>query len=289
MLRLLPENHDRAAAVLEIVVQETRRVGLGSNRSALLRVAQAVHELWELKDTDDDLGKAPRSGAVRRSPSGDCCVDHPVPQSYLAEKLLSLGKEDHRVPYISNLLHQYGFFCLITPEEKDRLVDAGLAETMPAKWNRIDRYARYSEVGIRMGDDRIYSRDEFQRLLSGPAAEFYVYRLRTPANKVFYIGKGEQLRALSHEKELYRKCFRTHTNWKKLNKIAQVLRAGKSIGYELESWHVDETQAFLREDELIVMAERANPWILCNSNGRRWAGKPNRHLVALRAEHGLEN
>ncbi len=262
MLRLLPENHDRAAAVLEIVVQETHRVGLGSNRSALLRVAQAVHELWELKDTDDDLGKAPRSGAVRRSPSGDCCVDHPVPQSYLA---------------------------LITPEEKDRLVDAGLAETMPAKWNRIDRYARYSEVGIRMGDDRIYSRDEFQHLLSGPAAEFYVYRLRTPANKVFYIGKGEQLRALSHEKELYRKCFRTHTNWKKLNKIAQVLRAGKSIGYELESWHVDETQAFLREDELIVMAERANPWILCNSNGRRWAGKPNRHLVALRAEHGLEN
>jgi len=235
-----------------------------------------------------DLSKAPRSLAARRSASADWCVDHPVPQPHLARELLRLRREDHRVPYISNLLHHYGVFCLITPEEKSRLVDAGLAEAMPANWNGIDRYVRYYEAGICMGEDRIYSRAEFHRLLSEPAADFYVYQLRTPAHKVFYIGKGEKMRALSHETELYRRSFRTHTNWKKLNRIAQVLRLGKSIGYELESWHVDETQAFLREDELICLAERANPWLLCNSNGQRWAGRPSRHLIALRAEHGLQ-
>ena len=57
--------------------------------------------------------------------------------------------------------------------------------------------------------------------------------------------------------------------------------------YEIESWHFDERQAYLREDELILMAEREHPWILAKSNGRRWAGKPGRELRELRKAHGL--
>ncbi|MBE0540858.1 MAG: GIY-YIG nuclease family protein [Verrucomicrobia bacterium] len=287
MLRLPPENRELANAVLDVVIRQRSRVATDGERAVVSRIAEAVHQIWELRKMEHNVNKAPKSLALRNLTAGHHCVDHPVPQSHLAQKLLSLPQEDLRAPYISNLLHQYGFFCLITTEEQSCLTKAGLAEQMPIDWNGIDRYARYSKVGICLGEDCIYTRDEFQQLLEKPAASFYVYRLRTPDNKVFYIGKGEGFRAFSHEKELYKKSFRTHTNWKKLNKIAEIIRAGKAIGYEIESWHFDETQAFLREEELILMAERANPWLLCNSNGRRWAGKPNQHLTALRVERGF--
>lgn len=134
----------------------------------------------------------------------------------------------------------------------------------------------------------MFNFEEVRVLLSDPPAPFYVYQLRSPTGKVFYIGKGERFRALSHEKELLKSYYPTHTNWKKLNKIAQIVHSEKRVIYEIESWHMDETQAFLREDELIIMAEHENPWLLANSNGRRWAGKPNRQLCELRSRRGLD-
>lgn len=280
MLRLPPANFDRASAVLEILTHEKST----TRDNSVPRIMAAVHDLWELPNVLHDVTKAPRSVRLRSAPNEAGVIDHPVPASHFARMLLSLPSEDLRAPYISTLLHQFGFFCLISRDEPDRLSMAGLAETMPPDWNGLDRYARYASVGICVGEPDVYSQEAFHNLLRAPSNAFYVYRLRTPSDKIFYIGKGEGLRALCHEKELRQKSFRTHTNWKKLNKIADILHSGKGIGYELESWHADETQAFLREDELILMAERENPWLLCNSNGRRWGGKPNSSFSALRTE-----
>lgn len=285
MLRIPPENCKQAAIVLEIVRRERR--GIPTDTDSIARLSAAIHTTWELRGDDDPHELGPKSVALRRSASLKGVIDHPVPPSHLAKILLSMPKEDCRIPYISNLLHKFAFFCLITPEEKLRLAQAGIADIMPTSWNGIDRYTRYSAVGISMGEEEAFEGEELRKILSCPPAPFYVYRLRTPTGKVFYIGKGETFRALSHEKELFRRSYRTHTNWKKLNKIAQIVYAGNKVVYEIESWHVDETQAFLREDELILMAERENPWSLANSNGRRWAGKPSRQLCELRMTHGL--
>ncbi len=286
MLRISPENHEQAAKILEIVRRE--RCGDSAEADSIRRLSDAIHKTWELCSTDDPHERGPKSAALRKATSIDGTIDHPVPPSHLAKMLLSMPKEDYRIPYVSNLLHKFAFFCFISPEENMRLAQAGITNTMPTSWNGIDRYARYAEVGISMGEVEMFNGEELRELLSDPPAPFYVYRLRTPTGKVFYIGKGDTFRALSHEKEIFSRYYRTHTNWKKLNKIAQISHSGKELIYEIESWHIDETQAYLREDELILMAERENPWILANSNGSRWAGKPSRQLCELRKGRGLD-
>lgn len=133
----------------------------------------------------------------------------------------------------------------------------------------------------------ILTKEQIQEVLRNPQASYYIYRLWTPSKKVFYIGKGYKMRALSHEKEIYKEYYRVHTNWKKLNKIASVLNSEKQIGYDVESWHETEESAYQREEHLIMLAERDNPYILCNSNGARARGKANKHLIEIRAKHNL--
>lgn len=286
MLRISPENHEQAARILEVVRRERR--GGSADADSVARLSEAIHGTWELCGSDDPCERGPKSAALRKAASLEGVIDHPVPASHLAKMLLSMPNEDYRIPFFSNLLHKFAFFCFISLEEKRRLAQAGIADTMPASWNGIDRFARYAEVGISMGEAETFKGEELQKILSNPPAPFYIYRLRTPTGKVFYIGKGEMFRALSHEKEIFSRSYRTHTNWKKLNKIAQIICSGKEVVYEIESWHIEETQAYLREDELILVAERENPWILANSNGRRWAGKPSRQLCELRKGRGLD-
>lgn len=131
------------------------------------------------------------------------------------------------------------------------------------------------------------TKEQIQEVLRAPQAPYYIYRLWTPSNKVFYIGKGFKMRALCHEKEIYKPYYRSHTNWKKLNKIASILLSGGNISYDIESWHEEEESAFRREDRLIMLAERENAHILCNSNGQRSRGKPGRQLIELRTRLGL--
>lgn len=286
MLKIKPEDHKLAAKILDIVRGE-RGSGL-TKADSIKRLSEAIHEIWELRGADNPQGFGQRSASLRKVNSIDEVIDHPVPSEHLAKMLLSMPNEDYRAPYIAHLLHKFAFFCFISPEEKKLLGQAGIADKMPADWNGIDRYARYTEVGISMGEVRIFGKEELRELLSNPLAPFYVYRLLTPTGKVFYIGKGENYRALTHEKELFKNCYRTHTNWKKLNKIGKIIHSGKAVAYEIESWHVDETQAYLREDELILIAERENPYVLTNSNGSRWAGKASRQLCELRKARGLD-
>jgi hypothetical protein len=286
VVRITPEDGEQVTKVLEVVCRE--KGADSAETESLLRVSGVIHDVWELRGTKDPHGRGPRSAALREAGLAEGVVDHPVPAFHLAKMLLSMPEEDCRVAYVFGLLQQYAFFCFISAEEEMRLAQAGIAETMPTSWNGIDRYARYAEVGISMGEARRFNREELRELLSQAPAPFYVYRLRTPTDKVFYIGKGEKFRALSHEAEVFSRHYRTHTNWKKLNKIAQIMYSGKELRYEIESWHIEEAQACLREDELIVMGERENPWILTNSNGRRWAGTPSRQLCELRKRCGLD-
>lgn len=285
MLRIPKYNAQQVESILKVIKQKSS--GQTPSKDSIKRLADVIHNIWELRNIKNVFDSIPKSAMLRKNKTIKGVVDHPFPQEQLAKLFLTMPKEDYRVPYLSNMLCQFAFFCLITPEEKNNLVKARINNRMPKTWNEIDRYARYAEVGIIMGEDELFNKEDFHKLLINSVTKFYVYRLWTPTEKVFYIGKGEKLRALSHEKEIFKRSFRTHTNWKKLNKIAQIIYSGKSIAYEIESWHCDETQAFLREDELILMAERENPWTLCNSNGSRWKGKPNRQLQALRAGRGL--
>lgn len=286
MLRITHEKQEQAAKILEIVCRE--RAARYDEANSIARLSEAIREMWELWGIDDPRSRGQKSAALRKAISVEGVIDHPVPQTHLAKMLLSMPKADYRVPYVSNLLHKFAFFCFITPEEKMRLIQAGIADRMPKSWNRIDRFARYANVGISMGEIETLNGEELRQLLSDPPAPFYVYRLRTPAGKVFYIGEGERFRALSHEKEIFNRSYRTHTNWKKLNKIAQIIYSGKELVYEIESWHIEKVQACLREDELILMAERENPWTLANSNGSRWSGKPSRQLCEVRKGRGLD-
>ncbi len=116
---------------------------------------------------------------------------------------------------------------------------------------------------------------------------YYVYLLKDPKGYVFYVGKGSKRRLLQHERELYRKSYRIHTNWKKLNRIAQIIASGKTIDYEFDSWHEAENPALRREDELTYYYEVLDSRRLCNSNGYRWRGSPSKAFIKLRTERGL--
>jgi hypothetical protein len=117
--------------------------------------------------------------------------------------------------------------------------------------------------------------------------KYYVYLLRDPKGHVFYVGKGSGRRLLQHEREIFNTHYRVHTNWKKLNRIAQIIASAKSIDYQIDSWHKEEDSAFRREDELAYDYEVLDPRSLCNSNGARWRGYPGKALIKLRAERGL--
>jgi hypothetical protein len=110
MLRIPPENHEQAARILEVVRRERR--GGPDDADSRARLSEAIHKAWELCGTDDLRERGPKSAALRKAASIEGVIDHPVPQSHLTKMLLSMPKEDYRIPYISNLLHKFAFFSL---------------------------------------------------------------------------------------------------------------------------------------------------------------------------------
>jgi len=279
---------DIAQSLIELIKTEKQSTQASVSSESNIRIADFIFQSWSKRLGSASTTIAPRSLELRSSPSVQPIIDFPVPPAFLSNKLLSLDQKDYRAPYICDLLHHYASFCLISPNEKDKLSAAGLAESMPSDWIQGDRFVRYALMKINMGEANILPKEQMRSALTNPHCPYYVYRLWTPSDKVFYIGKGDKLRALSHEKEIYSPNFSAHTNWKKLNKIAQILHSGGAIKYEIESWHREEQQALLREEELICTTERASPHILCNSNNHRWAGKPSESLLALRRLSGLQ-
>jgi uncharacterized protein len=79
----------------------------------------------------------------------------------------------------------------------------------------------------------------------------YVYILRRPDGRPFYVGKGIGPRVFDHENEARHPNDR-RSNAHKLNLIRSLWRAGEHPIYEIESTHSDESAAYLRETDLIA-------------------------------------
>ncbi len=260
----------------------------GADEIMIALIRDAVHEYWELRHGGLSHSCHSRSGAARLNTHESHVLDWPIPRNHLARQLLQLPDVDLRVPLFQRLLYEHAGFVLITAEEAKRLDAAGLTEALPADWDRLDRYARYAACNIVMGEPTGYDRAQLRAMLNAPPQRFYVYVLRDAKGRLFYVGKGDGMRIFAHEREVFKKRHPVHTNWKKLNAIAQILSRDQEVGYEIDSWHFDEVEALVREEKLIIKWERANPWRLCNSNGQRWRGKPSRALLAMNAKAGLD-
>ena len=250
-------------------------------------IRDAVHEHWELRHGNLSSSCHSRSRAARLNTEQSNVPDWPIPRNYLARELLQLSEDDLRVPLFQRFLYEHAGFVLITRNEAKRLDAAGLADALPNDWDRLDRYARYAACDIVMGERTSYDRAQLRAILSTAPQRFYVYILRDAKGKLFYVGKGDGMRIFAHEREVFKRHHPVHTNWKKLNAVAQILSREEEVGYEIDSWYSDEIEALVREEKLIIKWERANPWRLCNSNGHRWRGKPSRALLAIRAKAGL--
>ncbi|GJD87672.1 hypothetical protein BHAOGJBA_1177 [Methylobacterium hispanicum] len=79
---------------------------------------------------------------------------------------------------------------------------------------------------------------------------YYVYVLRRPDGRPFYVGKGSTSRILNHENEA-RHVNDRRSNAYKLNVIRSILSAGLGISYEIDSCHGTEASAHERETQLI--------------------------------------
>src|SRR4051812_16132486 len=85
--------------------------------------------------------------------------------------------------------------------------------------------------------------------------QHYVYILRRPDGRPFYVGKGVGNRAFEHENEARHPNDR-RSNAHKLNVIRSILRAGASITYEIDFVSIDSAAAYARETELIGLFKR---------------------------------
>lgn len=84
---------------------------------------------------------------------------------------------------------------------------------------------------------------------------YYVYVLRRPDGRPFYVGKGTLDRVFQHENEARHPNGRLN-NAHKLNVIRSIWRSGGSVGYEIDFWSDDPGAAYERETALIVSLGR---------------------------------
>lgn len=92
---------------------------------------------------------------------------------------------------------------------------------------------------------------EFVRTIDG----WYVYILRRPDGRPFYIGKGKGDRAFHHENEARHPNDR-RSNPFKLNVIREIKKAGGAVGYEIDLTAATEEEALAREMSLISAFKR---------------------------------
>lgn len=87
----------------------------------------------------------------------------------------------------------------------------------------------------------------------GKQLRFYVYLLAHPdTHKIFYVGKGENDRVFSHEKDVIKKQTRNEPIVSKKEKIiADIIKSGKSPIKYIVRYNLNEDEAFLLESVLI--------------------------------------
>lgn len=85
--------------------------------------------------------------------------------------------------------------------------------------------------------------------------QHYVYVLRRPNGRPFYVGKGVGNRVFEHENEA-RHPNDWRSNAHKLNVIRSILRSGETLLYEIDFTSTDAAAAYAREAELIGAMKR---------------------------------
>jgi hypothetical protein len=83
----------------------------------------------------------------------------------------------------------------------------------------------------------------------------YVYILRRPDGRPFYVGKGHGPRVFQHENEARHPNNRL-SNAYKLNVIRSIWRAGLKLTYEIDLVTTSADEAFARETALISLIKR---------------------------------
>ncbi len=84
---------------------------------------------------------------------------------------------------------------------------------------------------------------------------YYVYLLRRPDGRPFYVGKGSSGRVFAHETEA-RHPNEPRSNAYKLNIIRSIRACGATLIYEIDLVTDDEAKAYTREAELIAAFKR---------------------------------
>jgi hypothetical protein len=99
------------------------------------------------------------------------------------------------------------------------------------------------------------SQADCQQFIRDCVRPHYVYVLRRPDGRPFYVGKGGRDRAFAHENEA-----RHPNDWRsnayKLNVIRSIWRDGGAIIYEIDFITDDEAAAYAREAALIGQLKR---------------------------------
>jgi hypothetical protein len=109
-------------------------------------------------------------------------------------------------------------------------------------------------MAIETGRLFVGTREECKAFLRGPAVS-YVYVLRRPDGRPFYVGQGTGPRVFFHEGEA-----RHANNWKtndhKLNVIRAIWRAEQALTYEIDLLSTNKSVINDREEELIRLFGR---------------------------------
>lgn len=102
------------------------------------------------------------------------------------------------------------------------------------------------------------NRDDTDRYIRNLKGQFYVYVLYRPDGRPFYVGKGQNRRALEHEAEARRAHPLGESNPFKCNVIRKIIREGGTIRYAIDSSYeiLDELNCLKREAALIAQHGR---------------------------------
>jgi hypothetical protein len=254
--------------IIQIAVEQTlaRWAGNDPGDYPVERLAKAAEEAERLEDldlSDVDLELLPQLAGELEALADILERDEPEDDSF--EPHLWRGSEPAResASLLRGLLEGHG---------------------LPDDWRRywpVCTRLRLMPAPPEIEASNILTRDEVEATLDDPPQPYYVYLLHNKTGRVFYVGKGTGKRIFSHEREVYKPAGK-FTNWKKLNRIAQLLKSGVGVRYSIDSWHLTEESALKREDELIILYENYDYRYLCNSKGRR--GSPSKGLRALWAD-----
>lgn len=160
-------NHQRRAAkfIPFAIRQANEAEEFGFTRNECCRNLKiAIHQYWQNKvlghHGQAHKSQIPRSVAASGLPLKDCVVEHVVPQMEIVNTLMDLRPltEQGVIDILSRLLR----VVLVTKEEHVRLNASGYRSCMPADWDGVDPFARYSRLGIKVQDPaawNIISRD----------------------------------------------------------------------------------------------------------------------------------